>query len=271
MVTEPSAFELSTRRGLRGRLAVVTGGGGDIGRAVCERLSHEGAAVLVTDRDEGSAARTAEAIRGAGGQAVFLGVDVSHPDEIRRLAAYWHAEFSVPPGVVVTCAGVQTFADVLDLTLADWDHVMDVNAKGTLLTAQAAAAAMAETGGSIVTMASIQARLGSRFYAHYSASKAAVLSLTRSLAVALAPAGIRVNAVAPGIVDAGMWDLADAELARLQGVAPGVPRRDRIAKVPLGRAGSPDDVAAAVAFLASDDASYITGECLHVCGGDVML
>lgn len=270
-MTIPPAFELSARRGLRGRLAVVTGGGGDIGRAICERLSYEGAVVLVVDRDEGSAARTVEAIRGSGGEATSLGVDVTRPDEIERLAAYWRAEFATPPGVVVTCAGVQTFADVLDLAATDWDRVMDVNAKGTLLTAQAAAASMEGTGGSIVTISSIQARLGSRFYAHYSASKAAVLSLTRSLAVALAPAGIRVNAVAPGIVDAGMWEVADAELARLQGVPRRVPRRERIAKVPLGRAGSPEDIAAAVAFLASDDASYITGECLHVCGGDVML
>ena len=264
-------FSLSDQRGLRGRLAVVTGGGGGIGRAISLRLAQEGATILVTDRDLASAEVGAAAIRDMGGSASSLEVDVTKPSHIKRLSATWREGQLGRPTVVVSCAGLQTFTDVLDVSTEDWDRVMDVNAKGALLVLQAAARAMGNAGGSIVTVASLQARLGSRYYAPYSASKAAVLSLTRSFAVALAAQGIRVNAVAPGIVDAGLWELADAELARLRGVSSGVPRQERIAQVPLGRAGTPDDVASAVAFLASDDASYITGECLHVCGGDLML
>jgi NAD(P)-dependent dehydrogenase (short-subunit alcohol dehydrogenase family) len=125
--------------------------------------------------------------------------------------------------------------------------------------------------GSIVTVASIQGRLGNPWFAHYSASKAAVLSLTKSYAVALAPHHVRVNSVAPGIIDAGLAHKANDELARLQGLPPGAPMARRVGQVPLGRAGTPEDVANAVLFLASDEADYITGECIHVCGGDVML
>jgi NAD(P)-dependent dehydrogenase (short-subunit alcohol dehydrogenase family) len=108
-------------------------------------------------------------------------------------------------------------------------------------------------------------------YPHYAASKAAVISLTKSFAAALAADGIRVNTVAPGMIDSPMWDEADREFARRLGLPEGEPRRRRISQIPLGRPGTPEDAAAAVAYLASDDAAYITGECLHVSGGDIML
>jgi NAD(P)-dependent dehydrogenase (short-subunit alcohol dehydrogenase family) len=263
---------LADLRGLTGRVALITGAGGGIGRAIAGRLALEGALVIAADQVRETAADTAGAIAASGRPAEPLGLDITSEDELRRVIPFAVDRFGRSLDVVVACAGVQTFADILELPLADWDRIFDVNARGTFLTMRMATDAMKDgRGGAIVTIASIQARLGSRYYAHYSASKAAVLSLTKSFAVALAPMGIRVNAVAPGIVDTDLWRKADTELARMQGLEPGEPRRRRVAQVPLGRPGTPDDVAAAVAFLASRDAAYITGECIHVCGGDLML
>jgi len=215
---------------------------------------------------------TAESIRSAGGQCSPLVVDVTRQDQLDAIVPFAEEQFGASPSLAVCCAGIQSFADIFDLTIDEWDRVFDVNARGTFLTMRAVAPAMRAAGrGSIVAVASIQGRLGSRYYAHYSASKAAIISLTKSYAVTLAGDGVRVNSVAPGIVDTVMWRAADRELAELRGVPPGEPRKQRVDQVPLRRAGTPADVAAAVAFLASDDASYITGECLHVCGGDVML
>jgi NAD(P)-dependent dehydrogenase (short-subunit alcohol dehydrogenase family) len=135
-----------------------------------------------------------------------------------------------------------------------------------------AAQGMKERGrGTIINMASIMGRNGHPLYPHYAASKAAIISLTKSFALALAPYGIRVNSVGPGIVDTALWAQMDTEWAELEGLKPGEPKAQRIEQVPLRRAGTPEDVANAVAFLATDQASYITGECIHSSGGSLML
>lgn len=257
---------------LSGKVAVVTGAAGGIGSAIALRLAREGAAVIATARSLESVEPTiAEATRD-GGAARPLVVDVTRPEDPAAIVPAAEREFGAVPDVLVCCAGAQTFADIFELPIEEWDHVFDVNARGTFLTIRPVAEAMRRAGsGSIVNVASIQGRLGSRWFAHYAASKAAVLSLTRSFAITLAPDRVRVNAVAPGIVDAGLGHRADAELASIQGLEPGEPTRRRVAAVPLGRAGTPGDVANAVLFLASDESDYITGECIHVCGGDVML
>jgi NAD(P)-dependent dehydrogenase (short-subunit alcohol dehydrogenase family) len=172
--------------------------------------------------------------------------------------------------VVVANAGIQTFAPAVELSSSDWDRVLAVNARGTLLTLQLAARCLA-SGGAVVTMASIMGRLPNPLSVHYAASKAAVLSVTKSFAAELAPRGIRVNAVAPGRIDTPLSDYANVELGRITGQDAEEALRRRVATNPLGRTGRPEEVAAAVAFLASDDASYITGECVNVCGGDVMV
>lgn len=269
---DSAASSLWKRRGLAGRVSVVTGAGGEIGRAICERLALEGARVISTDRTLDLAEATASSIRAAGGQSTALVVDVTRQDQLDAIVPFALDEFGEAPTVAVCCAGIQTFADIFDISTDEWDRVLDVNAHGTFLTMRTVAPAMRDLGGgSIVAVASIQGRLGARYYAHYAASKAAVLSVTKSFAVALAPSGVRVNSVAPGIVDTVMWRDADTQLARIRGLEPGEPRRQRVSQVPLGRPGTPDDVASAVAFLVSDDARYITGECIHVCGGDLML
>jgi len=172
--------------------------------------------------------------------------------------------------VVVANAGIQGFAKASEVAVDAWDRVFAVNARGTLLTLQLAARILND-GGAVVTVASIQAHLPNVLSVDYAASKAAVLSLTRSFAAELAPRGIRVNAVAPGRIDTELSDYASREVGRLTGASPEEPLQRRLAANPLGGAGSCAEVAAAVDFLASSEASYITGECLNVCGGDVMM
>lgn len=253
-----------------GAVAVVTGAAQGIGAGIAQRLAADGARVILADLNVAAAAATATAIRDAGHQAREAEVDVCDPASARGLAGLAEDAFGAPFSLLVCNAGIQTFERAQDVTVAEWDKVLDVNARGTLLCLQAGARAMPE-GSSAVAIASIQGRIGGPYYPHYSASKAAVISLVKSFALALAPRGVRVNAVAPGIVATPLWDLADEKLSALKGEEPGTARAERIAAVPLGRAGTPADVAAAVSFLLSSDASYITGECLHVCGGDVML
>ena len=263
---------LPRQRRLAGKVAVVTGAGGGIGRAIVVRLAAEGASVIATARSLESVEDTIVEATRSGGVVRPLVVDITDPDDPSAIVPATQREFGSAPDILVCCAGAQTFADIFDLDVDAWDHVFDVNARGTFLTIRPVADAMRHAGrGSIVTVASLQGRLGNRWFAHYSASKAAVLSLTKSFAVALAPYRVRVNAVAPGIIDAGLAHKANEQLAQLQGLSPGEPMRRRVADVPLGRAGTPEDVANAVLFLASDEADYITGECIHVCGGDLML
>lgn len=260
-------------RGLTDKVCVVTGGGQGIGAAIARRLASEGMAVLIADISVASGDIVAEEIRAEGGKAVALAVDVRDEEALRGTAAHANESFGAEPGLYICNAGYQSFASIDEIDDAQWHAVLDVNAHGTFRTMRAASESFRRTGtrGSIITVASIQARIGSVHYAHYSASKAAVLSLTKSFALTMAPLGVRVNCVAPGVIDTDLWAKADREIAALRGVQPGVPRAERIAQVPLGRPGTPEDVAGAVAFLASEDASYITGECLHVCGGDIML
>jgi NAD(P)-dependent dehydrogenase (short-subunit alcohol dehydrogenase family) len=260
-------------RRLEGRLAVVTGGAHGIGRGIVQRLTWEGSAVAIVDRDAEAASKFAGALAEQGHNVLAVEADVTHPDQLAATQKAIAESFGRVPDIVVCNAGTQTFNDVWNLSVEEWDLIFDVNVKGAFLTMRTFAAAMRDHGvvGSLTTIASLQGRVGAPYYAHYAASKAALLSLTKSFATVLAPEGIRVNSVAPGAVKTRLWDRADGEIAALRGTAPGEPTRERVASVPLGRAGEPDDVAAAVAFLSSDDASYITGECIHVCGGDLML
>jgi NAD(P)-dependent dehydrogenase (short-subunit alcohol dehydrogenase family) len=258
------------RSTFEGAVTVVTGAAQGIGAGIAARLAADGARVVLADIDIEAAEKTAASICDAGGVAAAVRLDVADPLSVAGLEVRVKAAFDGPMRHLVCNAGVQTFQRAVDVTVEEWDRIMDVNARGTLLCMQAGARAMPD-GGSVVAIASIQGRLGAPFYSHYAASKAGVISLVKSFALALAPRGIRVNAVAPGIVETPLWDVADERLSRLQGLSPGVARTERIAAVPLGRAGTPADVAAATSFLLSSDASYITGETLHVCGGDVML
>lgn len=256
---------------LGGRVALVAGGSGAIGRAIATRLAREGAIVAVTARDAGRAAATAATIVASGGVARGYTLDMAKPVDPAELVADVERELG-PLAIAVSAAGIQSFGTIFELSIEEWDRIFAVNVRGTFLLLRAAARAMQpRRSGAIVTVSSVQGRVANPLYPHYAASKAAVISLTKSFAAAFASDGIRVNTVAPGMIDSPMWDEADREFARRLGLPPGEPRRRRIGQIPLGRPGTPDDVAAAVAYLVSDDAAYVTGECIHVSGGDIML
>lgn len=259
-------------RGLGGKVALVTGGGRGIGRSVSLRLAAEGCALAVVDLDAGLAASTAREIGALGGVACSLQADISDEAAVATLIGRVEGAFGSIPDVAICNAGIQQRKHLFDVSGNDFDRLLAVNARGCFLTMKAAGHAMAELSrGAIVATASISGRMADPYGAHYAASKAAVISLVKSFALALAPRGVRVNAVAPGIVDTDLLAASNEAIGRMRGQSADDVRRSREAAVPLGRAATPDDIAAAVAFLASEDASYITGECLHVAGGQLMV
>src|SRR3954452_10476339 len=228
-----------------GRVAIVTGGGSGIGRAVCLRLAGAGAAVVVADIDTDGSAMTVKLIEDAGGRAASTVADVRRPADAAAVAQLCVDTYG-RLDILVNNAGLYPHSPVLETSEEFWDRVQDINVKGSFLCAQACARVMvaAGSGGNIVNLASRQAYRPGMGLAHYAASKAAVVSLTQSLALELCRSGIRVNPVAPGPiphenVDRGSEDQQNAYLARL----------------PLGRFGTPDDIARAVQFIVSDAAS----------------
>lgn len=250
-----------------GKAAVVTGAGSGIGRSIAIRLAEDGIAMVAADLNLEAAQSTAEEIGSRGGSALAVRVDVGDVAQLQSMVdAAVHAFGTID--ILVACAGVVQTKGVLDITEADWDFIFRVNARGTFFTNQLVARQMVrQGGGTIVNIASDAARGPRPLYIHYAASKTAVLSMTKSMAAALAPHGITVNAICPGIVATPMWDQIDREAAAINNRPIGELRQQRVSQIPLGRIETPEDVAGAVAFLVSRDASYITGQTLNVDGG----
>jgi meso-butanediol dehydrogenase/(S,S)-butanediol dehydrogenase/diacetyl reductase len=248
--------------------AVVTGAGTGIGAAIARALAARGHAVAVTDLDEGAAKAVAAKIDGA----LALRLDVVDLTSIETACAA-AVDGLGPLDVFVSNAGVSTMAPFVEISEEEYDRNMAVNAKGIFLCGQVAARRMiaAGRGGAIVNTASMAGKRGAApFLAHYVASKFAVVGLTQAMAAELAPHGIRVNCVCPGYVATGMQERELEWEAAIRGTTVDAVRDLWIADTPLGRIETPEDVAGAVAFLASDDARFVTGEALAVNGGAFM-
>ncbi len=240
------------------RVAVVTGAAGGIGRATCLRLASEGATVAATDVDAHLVGSLVDEIRGAGGRALGLGLDVRDPSSTQAaMGRVVHDLGSLD--VLVNNAGVFAQTPVMDIDPDRWDALMAVNLRGVLVCSQAAGRIMRERGteGAIVNLGSLAGQVGGVVAgADYAASKAGVIALTKSLAKQFASFGVRVNAVNPGVIDTAM----PAQF-------PSASRARMIEDTPLKRMGRPEEVASVIAFLASDDASFVTGTTLDVNGG----
>jgi acetoin reductase-like protein len=259
------------RYDLEGQAAIVTGGGRGIGRAIALRLAREGASVVVADIDEGNAVEVAGEIGAAGGVALPLRVDVTRKDDAEGMVRTAAARFG-RLDILVNNAGIGAVAPLLDTDEAVWDRLMDVNAKGVFLCSQAAARRMIAQGegGRIINNASGAGKIAPGKgvpLGAYAASKHAVVGLTRQMGLELSSHGILVNCVCAGIVDTPMWELIDREIAKLEGAPVGSVKARAVASVPLGRIQKPEDVANVVAFLASSDASYVTGQTYNASGG----
>jgi 2-hydroxycyclohexanecarboxyl-CoA dehydrogenase len=243
------------------KVAVVTGGGSGIGLAISERLAADGIAIAVLDLDGGAADRAAEAITAGGGTAIGLAVDVTDRPGVEAAVADV-AERLGPPTILVNNAGLQGFERFLKITPEQWGKVIEVNLTGTFHCCQVVLPHMLEAGwGRIVNISSSSAQGGQPMMAHYVSSKAAVIGLTKSLALEFGPKGITVNTIPPGFIDTPM--LRDSEAKGLLGG----PVEDIEARTPVRRIGQPQDIAAATAFLVSDEASYVTGQVIGVNGG----
>ncbi|MHB8465978.1 MAG: SDR family NAD(P)-dependent oxidoreductase [Acidimicrobiales bacterium] len=242
------------------RVAVVTGGASGIGLGVARQFVADGHRVAIFDRNGTAADAAADALRADRSMVSAIEVDVADRASVGGAFERVRSELG-PVEIVVTSAGIESFDPVLDITPEKWDRIMAVNLTGTFSCVQAAVPDMLAAGwGRIVTIASSSAQSGAPNMAHYAASKGGVISLTRALAVELARRGITVNTITPSLVDTPMARKAEAD-----GTFPGV---DVVGPmVPVGRAGTPADIAGACSFLCSEASSYITGQVIGVNGG----
>ncbi|KKT57467.1 MAG: Short-chain dehydrogenase/reductase SDR [Candidatus Giovannonibacteria bacterium GW2011_GWC2_44_9] len=249
---------------LTDKVALVTGARRGMGKAHALALAEQGAKVVITDIDAGECQSVADEIKSGKGEAVCFKLDVSNKEEVDKVFDEVIKKFG-RLDILVNNAGIFNPKAFLEITENEWDKTLDINLKGQFLCAQRAAKEMAKNnppagGGRIINISSIasgQVGIGIEWGAHYTASKGGIIGMTETLAIELAPLGINVNAIAPGAIDTPMLR-AGAETEEL---------KKYIEKIPLKRIGRPEEVSAAVVFLASDEASYITGSTFYVDGG----
>ena len=256
---------------LNARHAVLTGAGGGIGLAVAQAYLAQGARCTVVDLASRPSPALAALLAEPGGSLHYLSADVTSGQQVQTMLDAAEQRFGLAQ-VLFNNAAVFDLAPLLDSDEAMYDRLFAVNVKAMFFVMQKFLARLVAAGskGAVINMASQAGRRGEALVAHYCATKAAVISYTQSAALAMAPHGIRVNAIAPGVIDTPMWAQVDALFARHEHLPPGEKKRQVGRAVPLGYMGAPQDIAGAAVFLASDEASYITAQTLNVDGGSVM-
>jgi len=246
---------------LQNKIALVTGARRGMGRTHALTLARYGAKVVVTDINQEECEKVVDEIKNQGGEALALKLDVSKKDEVKNVIQETIKKYG-RLDILVNNAGIAEFKSFLEMSEQDWDKTLNINLKGEFLCAQAAAEKMKEQGGGvIVNIASVamgQQGIGFANIAHYCASKGGVAAMSEALAVELAPFNIRVNCVAPGLIDTPMIQTVKSDAQALAGI---------LNRVPLKRAGKPEEVSELVAFLASDESSYMTGSTIVIDGG----
>lgn len=245
------------------KTALITGAGAGIGRACAMRLAKEGIQVGVLDLDLASAEKVAAEIEAAGGKALALGASIADRGQVAAAVGTLREKFG-PVTIVVNNAGMTGFTPFKELTDAQWDKMLEVNLKGTFIVTQVCLPDMeAAKWGRVINISSSSAQTGAIGMAHYSASKGAMIALTRSLAQELGPLGVTVNNIPPGAVMQTL--MSEQNKDKFQ-----IPMENLVKAIPVGRTGVPDDIANACAFLASEASGYISGQTLGVNGGRVV-
>ena len=254
------------------RVALVTGASRGLGASIARNLGAAGAAVAVNYFGNPVGAKSVvEDIRKAGGKAEAFRADVREEQQIRQMVSEIEKLFGPIDILVPNATGPQPFIKIEEMTWRACLDQLDFFVKSPLLLVQAVIGSMKKKRyGRIINFSSTGAKVGTPALISYNASKSAVLAITRGLASQYGPDGITVNTVLPGIIGTTMWDTINADVGPMVGFAPGEMMADRVRRIPLGRAGAPEEVASVVAFLASDDAAYVTGQALNVCGGLLM-
>ncbi len=261
----------STSGRLAGKHALLTGAGGGIGLAVARAYLEQGARCSIVDLAPQPSALYGQTLAGFEDRVQYLAADIAQLPQIDSLLKAAEARFG-PIDVLYNNAAIFDMAPLLESGESMYERIFAVNVKGLFFVMQKVLARMVATGtrGAVINMSSQAGRRGEALVSHYCASKAAVISYTQSAALAMAPHGIRVNAISPGVIDTPMWAGVDALFARYEGLPIGEKKRRVGLAVPLGYMGAPGDIAGAAVFLASDEASYITAQTLNVDGGSVM-
>jgi len=243
---------------LKNKIAIVTGARRGMGRTHALKLASSGAKVVVSDISQEECQKVVEEIKEKGGEAMALKCDVTEKKDIENMVEKTMEEFG-QIDILVNNAGIADFKPFLEMSEQDWDRTIDINLKGYFLCAQACASRM--KGGSIINIASIamgQQGVGFQHLTHYCASKGGIVGMTEALALELAPKKIRVNAVSPGVINTPMIDPIKQDPDQ---------EKNMMARIPLGRAGKPEEVSNLVAFLASEESSYVTGSNIVIDGG----
>ena len=250
------------------RVTIITGAAGGIGAATARHLAGAGHAIGVLDLNLDDCEALAAELRSGGATVAAAAFDTTAPDSVESALDAVEAEIG-PVTSLVTAAGITRTEDFLALTYESWKRTIAINLTGTWLMTQRVARRMVAGGhgGAIVALSSVAGRGPRANAADYAASKAGVISLVRSAAVALAPSEIRVNAICPGVVETPMTMSIHEKAGRERSITPAVSLAELVATVPLGRMQSPDEVAHVIGFLLSDAASYVTGQALNACGG----